>query len=133
MNPDPRRPLSDAPTQALFARLLRDTKLLVRAEVDLGRAELVNDLKRELRTVEGLGIAAVCVLCTLNLLLVAVVLALGQRAMPGWAAALAVAAAVLAIGSVAGLAGWALRVKEPLQKTRKTLKEDVQWAKRRMA
>jgi uncharacterized membrane protein YqjE len=135
MNIESDRPLSETPTQELVARLVRHSKLLVQAEVKLAKAELLEDVKREVHMVEGLGVAAICALVTVNLLLVALVLGLSLDTfvMPGWAAALTVAAVVLVIGTVAGLIGWAMRVKEPLAKTRKTLKEDVQWAKERMA
>ena len=133
MSPESPRPYSETPTPALVSRLVQDTKQLVQAEVELAKTELKKDLKRELHMVEGFGIAAICALCTLNLLLVSVVFALAQSAMPGWAAALLVAACVLAVGTAAGLIGWALRAKQPFEMTRKTLKEDVQWAKQRMA
>ncbi len=135
MIPEQERPLAAEPTTQLVARLVQDTKALVQTEVALAKAELLQDVKREVRMVEGLGIAAVCALCTLNLLLVSLALALSYdlAVMDGWAAALVVAAGVLLIGTVAGFVGWKMRVKAPLEKTRKTLKEDVRWAKERMA
>ena len=42
-------------------------------------------------------------------------------------------AAVLAVGTIAGLVGWGKRVKKPLETTLRTLKEDARWAKERMA
>lgn len=129
----PHRPLAAAPTLELVTRLVHDSKQLVKTELDLAKAELIDDLKRELRMVARLGIAALCALLTLNLLLMALVFALAQQLLPGWAAALAVAAGVLAMGAVAGFTGWRMRVKAPLEKTLKTLKEDVRWAKERMA
>ena len=133
MASEPSRPLSETSTPHLVEQLLKGTKELVKTEVALAKAELAQDLKREVRVVQGLGIAAVCAACALNLLLVSVVLGLAARAMPGWAAGLLVAGVVLCIGAAAGLIGWAKRVKAPLEKTRKTLKEDVRWAKERMA
>ena len=53
--------------------------------------------------------------------------------MPGWAASLVVAAVVLAIGTAAGLWGWAKRVKKPLDTTRRSLQENVRFAKERIA
>ena len=44
-----------------------------------------------------------------------------------------VAAAVLAVGSIAGLVGWGKRVKQPLESTRRSLKEDALWAQERLA
>ena len=135
MTPVQPRPLADAPTTDLVGRLVSDTKQLVQTEIALAKAELTQDIKREVKMVEGLGIAAVCALCTLNLLLVSLVMALSYDllVMDGWAAALVVAAGVLFIGTVAGFLGWKARVKAPLERTRKTLKEDVRWAKERMA
>jgi len=53
--------------------------------------------------------------------------------MPGWLAALGMAGLLLAIGAVLALVGWKRHVSAPLAVTRKTVKEDVQWAKERLA
>ena len=121
-----------ASTSELVEELFRQTAQLVKSEVALARSELVVDLKRELRVAEGLGAAAVCGLCGLNLLLMAGVLALAHL-LPAWAAALIAAAVVLAAGGLAGWLGWGKRVTRPLERTQKTLKEDVRWAKERLA
>jgi uncharacterized membrane protein len=55
------------------------------------------------------------------------------RVMPGWLAALVVAGVVLLIAGVVAYLSWGRRVTSPLQLTRKTLKEDAQWAKERLA
>jgi hypothetical protein len=82
----------------------------------------------------GLGVAALCALFTVQLLLVAVVLALMEGGvLPGWAAALLVAAVVLAVGAAAGLWGWSKRVRVPLDTARRSLKENVQWAREQLA
>ncbi len=82
----------------------------------------------------GLGVAGICALLTVNMLLVALVLGLAEAGFwRGWLGALIVAAVVLAIGTVAGLFGWGRRVRKPMETTRRTLKEDVQWAKERVA
>jgi hypothetical protein len=125
-------PLDQTPTQELLNRLVQQSKELVQAEVALARAELRADVRREARMVGGLSVAAVCGLCMLNLLLVALALGIGES-VPPWAGALLVAAGVLVLGTLFGLVGWALRAKQPLQRTLKTLKEDVRWAKQRIA
>jgi putative superfamily III holin-X len=82
----------------------------------------------------GLGVAGVCALCTLNLLLVAIVFGLREgEVMSGWLAALVVAAVVLAIGTIAGLVGWKRRVRQPLDATRRSVEDNVRWAKERLA
>jgi hypothetical protein len=126
------RPLESASTGELVSELFEQSTKLVKTEVALAKAELLSDLKQEVKVAEGLGIAAVCALCGLNLLLMAAVLALAQL-LPAWAAALVVAAIILAAGAVTGALGWGRRVTNPLARTQKTLKEDMRWAKERMA
>jgi hypothetical protein len=46
---------------------------------------------------------------------------------------LIIAGVLLAIGAVLALVGWQRRVSAPLAVTRKIVKEDVQWAKERLA
>lgn len=117
----------------LVSELTRQASLLARKEIALAKSEAREDLKTEIRTATGLGVAGVCALCTLNLLLVAVVLAIAQAGLPGWLSALIVAAAVLLVGTIAGLVGWKRRVRKPLETTRRSVEENVRWAKERMA
>jgi hypothetical protein len=114
----------------LISHVIDTARLLARKEIALAKAELKHDLTTELSMVKGLGIGALCGLCTINMMLVGVALALGH-VMPEWAAALIVAAGVLLIGTVAGLIGWSKRVKIPMESTRRTLKENALWAKER--
>jgi uncharacterized membrane protein YqjE len=121
-------------TRELVTELARKASLLARKEVELAKAELKADVRAEIKTASGLGVAGLCGIFTIQLLLVAVVLALMEaEVMPGWAAALLVAAIVLAIGTAVGLWGWARRVKKPLDVTRRSLREDVRWAKEQIA
>ena len=73
-----------------------------------------------------------CGLLGLNMLLVAGVLGLATVMQP-WTAALIVAIALLAIGSTVFGIGWNSRLKNPLEVTRASLKEDVQWINDRIA
>jgi len=127
-------PLRQMGTRDLVSETARKASQLVKKEVELAKAELRTDLRSEIRMASGLGVAGLCAIAAIELLLVAIVLALMERGvMPGWAAALVVAAVVLAIGAAAGLWGWARRVRKPLDTTRRSLQEDVRWAKERMA
>jgi hypothetical protein len=127
-------PLRAMRTRDLVTGLASKGRLLARKEVELARAEIKSDLRREVRTAGGLGVAGLCALFTVQLLLVAVVLALMEGGiLPGWAAALVVAAVVLAVGTGAGAWGWARRVRTPLDTSRRSLKENVRWAKERIA
>jgi hypothetical protein len=126
------RPLAEAPTTELVAHLVKQSGELVKKEVELAKAEIKSDVKRQIAMAKGVGIAGVAALCGLNLLLVAAAFALALI-MPGWAAALLVAGVLLAVAAVAFAIGWSKRVKKPLAKTQQTIKEDVRWAKQQIA
>ncbi len=129
--PDPLRRMR---TRELVSEVARTASALARKEVELAKAELRADLRREAKMAGGLGAAGLLAVWGVELLLVAVVLALMEGGvLPGWAAALIVAAVVLAIGAVVGLWGWSRRVRKPLDATRHSLQEDVRWAKERLA
>lgn len=135
-----RRPLTQAvpvsvegmSNRELVTHLIQSATMLAKKEIELAKSELKQDIKAEVGMVKGLGIGALCALFTVNLMLVAVALALGN-VVAEWAAALIVAAVVLTVGTVAGLVGWKKRVKNPLESTRRSLKEDALWAKERLA
>lgn len=119
-------------TRQLLTRLIETVSLLVTKEIELVRAEIKADLKAEFATVALLVAAGVVAVFAVDMLLVAAVFALTVW-MPGWLAALAIAVLLLAIGGVLALVGWARRVSVPLAVTRRTVKEDVEWAKDRLA
>jgi hypothetical protein len=118
-------------TPQLLGETAREAVALVKSEIELAKAELKEDLKAEVAAVKGLSVAALCALFMVNLLLVAGVLALAT-VMPGWVAALIVAAAVGLAGGIAGAIGWK-HVRMPLARTRKSLEEDARWMKERTA
>ncbi|HYG69596.1 MAG TPA: phage holin family protein [Anaeromyxobacteraceae bacterium] len=135
-DPNPRdlRDLRRLPVRDLVAELAGKASLLARKEVELAKEELRADVRAEIKMASGLGVAGVCAIITLTLLLVAIAFAFMESgALPGWLATLIVAAVVLAIGTVAGLWGWAKRVRQPLATTRESMKENVRWAKDRIA
>lgn len=130
----PRDPLRGMRTRDLVTEVARKASLLARKEIELARAEVKEDVRREVKMAGGLGVAGLCAIFAIELMLVAVVLALMQaEILPGWAAALVVAAVVLAVGAAAGFWGWARRVRAPLDTTRRSLREDVRWAKEQIA
>ncbi|HEX7624949.1 MAG TPA: phage holin family protein [Anaeromyxobacteraceae bacterium] len=126
--------LRDRSVKDLVTEIAQKASLLARKEVALAKAEVKEQLRAEVKMASGLGVAGVCALLTLNLLLMAGVLALAEaEIMRGWVAALLVGLTVLLIGTVAGLLGWRKRVREPLPATRRSVGENVRWAKERMA
>ncbi len=121
-------------TRELVSEVARKASDLTRKEIELAKTELRADLRTEIRMASGLGVAGLCAIFTVQLLLTAVVLALTEAGLlPGWAAALVVAAVVLAIGTAVGLWSWARRVRKPLVTTRRSLEENVRWAKAQIA
>ena len=126
---DRKGPLAEASTVELVGRLAEEAKELVKKEVALAKSELRSEWKSELKMAAGFAVTAILAFVTLNLLFVALVLVLAET-LPGWAAALIVAAGTLVIGGVAGGIGWAYRVRKLLPRTQRTLKEDAQWAQR---
>jgi len=126
---DRKGPLAEASTVELVGRLAEEAKELVKKEVELAKAELRSEWKSELKMAAGFAVTAVLALVTLNLLFVALVLAL-EETLPDGVAALVVAAGTLVMGGVAGAIGWAYRVRRLLPRTQRTLKEDAQWAQR---
>ena len=119
-------------TRELLSRIFQTGSHLVTKEIELARAEVKADLEAELGMVKMLVAAAVGALLGVNLLLVAAVFALALW-MPGWLAALALAAVVLVVSAIVGYVGWQRRVRTPLAVTRKTVTEDMQWVKERLA
>jgi hypothetical protein len=119
-------------TRELLSEITDRMTLLARKEIELAKVEIKADLKSEVAMATSLGIAAVTALLGLNLLLVALVLALALYIAP-WIGALALGGLLLLAALVVGYLGWQRRVSHPLAVTRKTLKEDMQWAKERLA
>jgi hypothetical protein len=113
--------------------LARKASELARREVELVKAEVRADLRAEIKMASGLGVAGLCAVLVLQLLLTATALALMEaRVLPGWAAALAIAAVILAVGTGVGLWGWLRRVRAPLDTSRRSLQEGVRWAKQQI-
>lgn len=127
-------PYEGVATGDIVRRTLEMGKELIEHELALARTELKVDVKNEIAMAKGLGVAGVCALLVVAMLLVTAAFAFAEGGvMPGWASSLVIAAVVLTIGTIAGLIGWGKRVRTPLQETRKSMKENVTWARERIA
>jgi hypothetical protein len=124
-------PVESLSTRELIGEIVGKGTLLLKKEAELAKAEITADLRSHLAMIKGLAVAGVCALMGVNALLVALVFGLTAW-MPGWVAGLIVAGVMLALAAVIGYVGWTRRVM-PLTVTRKTLKEDVRWAKEQLA
>jgi len=119
-------------TRELLSRILHTAAQLVSTEMALAREEGKANLDAAFATVKLLLVAGVIGLAGVNLLLVAAVFALAH-VMPGWLAAVLVGGVILVISAIVGYSGWQRRVTRPLAVTRKTVTEDLQWVKERLA
>jgi uncharacterized membrane protein YqjE len=115
----------------LVGETAREAIALIKAQVDLARVELKEDLRAEVAAAKGISVGAVCGLSGLTLLLAAVAVALAA-VMPAWGAFLLVAGVVLVVGAIFAAVG-VKKIRVPLQRTRKSLEEDVRWVKERAA
>jgi uncharacterized membrane protein YqjE len=119
-------------TPALVREVVREVGQLAKTQVELAAAEARANLRAGAGAIESLGVAIVAALMAVNLLLATAVLALA-RWLPAWAAGLVVSGAVALVAVVAALRGWKRRVRAPLERTRRSLEEDVRWTKERTA
>jgi hypothetical protein len=119
-------------TGELLNRILHTASQLVSTEIALAREEGKANLDAALATVKWLVVAGVIGVAGVNLLLVAAVFALAQ-VMPGWLAAVLLGGVLLVISAIVAYIGWQRRVTRPLAVTRKTVTEDIQWVKERLA
>ncbi len=115
----------------LMGETAKEAIALIKAQVELAKTELKEDLRSEVGAVKGLSVALVAALCGINILLVAGAFGLA-RVMPIWAALLVVAGVVLLVAGIAAALG-VKKVRVPLQRTRRSLEEDVRWVKERTA
>jgi putative superfamily III holin-X len=122
--------LSDRSTVELLRSIATDSGTLVRKEMELARHEIVEAVSARIKAALAAATAGVLALMALGFFALAAATALDNVMRP-WASRLVVggAFAVLAIGA---LAFGALRAKRPPlapEETKRTVKEDVEWAR----
>lgn len=118
-------------TGDLVRQLSEQTTTLVRKEIELAKAELAEKGKAAGQGAGMFGGAAVVALLALGAL-TSTIIAVLDKAMDLWVAALIVTAVYAAVATALAIAGRE-RVKEGMppapEQTVETVKEDVQWAK----
>jgi putative superfamily III holin-X len=119
-------------TPALLKEISGQVGLLAEKQIELARAEVLADLRREASVIGRIGIAAALGLAGAILLLVTGVLALALL-MPAWMAGSLVTGVTLLAAAILSLVSWRRRVRRPLARTRTTLKDDVSFVKERVA
>jgi len=119
-------------TLQLLRAIASQGGLLVKKQIALAKTELKSDARTEAKVAGGLGIAAVGAIITVTLLLVTVAFALAL-VLPAWAAGLIVTGVVAVfVGVLAGVS-WSRRIRQPLQRSRDELKQDIRFTKERFA
>jgi uncharacterized membrane protein YqjE len=120
----------ERPIGELVKELSQQTSTLVRQEIELARAELQEKGKVAGKGAGMLAGAAVAALLALGAL-TAGLIALLDKAMATWVAALIVMALWAVVAAVLAKAGQSAlrRATPPAPQTVETVKEDIQWAK----
>ena len=126
------RGAEDLSTPELVGEIGAKAMELVAKEIDLAKAELREDYRAEWSALKAFTAAAVVGISTLNLLMAAGVLALMSYTTPV-RAALYVAGVSFSICIAAAVFAWQQRVTNPLDLTRKSIEEDVDWAKEQLS
>jgi hypothetical protein len=112
----------------LFQLLLHDISALFDRQLELAKQEALENLKAMIFSA-GLLIGGLVVLSMgVIALLVAAILALSLL-MPGWLAGILVFVFLSIVGGILALLGRGKLVTNPLEKTRETIKEDIEWAR----
>jgi hypothetical protein len=123
---DPR----DVSTVRLMGQVAGDVGSLVKKEVQLARQEITEGISARVKAVAAFGVVAIFGLFVVGFLGAALAAGLAE-VMATWLALLIVAGIFVALAVVAGAIG-ALRLKRPSlkpERTKETIKEDVEWAR----
>ena len=126
--------LRSVPAGELGKELADEVSGLVRAEIDLARTELTEKGKRAGIGIGEVGAAGLVALYALGALTACFIAGLAALGMPVWLASLIVAAVYGVIALVLYMVG-RQQLKQGLpptpERTQKTVKEDIEWAKTR--
>jgi hypothetical protein len=117
----------------LVRSIATDTSTLVRKEMELARQEIVGALTARIMGAGAMAAAGLLGLFALAFLALAVAAALDNVLRP-WASRLIVGGGFLLLAAVGALFGVRKMKKPPLAptETRRTVREDVQWARRQL-
>jgi hypothetical protein len=127
------RPLENRPLGDLFGDLASDMSTLVRQEVALAKVEITQKAKHVGKNVGYLVIGGAVAYAALLAIIAAIIMLLA-KVLPGWGSALIVGAVVGGIGwMLIGKATMALQQADLTpRETVETLKEDATWAKQQI-
>ena len=119
-------------TGELVRRLINNASLLVDREVDLAKQEAKADIWQLVWAVAVLGFGVMLLYTFVAALIVWAVFAIAP-AMTAPVAALVIAGVFLVLGVIASAIGYFMIRIKPLERTRKTVREDIGWARNQMS
>ena len=119
-------------TRDLLGRFMRDTIQLFKKEAELAKAEVRESVRNQVAMIVGFAMAAVLGLVGVGLLAAALVLGLAE-AMAPWLAALIVGVVLIGVAVLLGRSAKSKGIKKPFERTQKSLKEDLQWVREKIA
>lgn len=124
---------TERPLSAIIGDATREMSTLVRQEIELAKSELSREVAKAAAAGGMFGAAGVLAALAVVFLSAALGLGLWELGMYGWAAALTVAVLYLVIAGIMVLVGRrVLKAFEPApERTIRTIKEDVAWARSR--
>ncbi len=118
-------------TGELVRRLVNNVSALVDREAELARREAREDATHVGTGAVAMILGGLMIYTALAALIVALIVALTQG-MPPWAVALIAAAVFLVVGAVVAFIGYRTVRVQPLARTRRTVREDVEWVRAQM-
>lgn len=121
-----------ASTRDLLGSFMRDTIQLFKKEAELAKAEVRESVRNQVAMIVGFAMAAVLGLIGAGLLAAALVLGLAE-AMAPWLAALIVGVVLIGVAALVGRSAKSKGIKKPFERTQKSLKEDLQWVREKIA
>lgn len=113
----------------IFTRIGSDLSRLVRAEVELAKREIREDLAKAIRALVAGAIAAMAGYVVLIFLSLAAMFGLGALMPLGWAALIVAAVWAIAAAGLVSRGRSMMKEMSGVKRTSKMVKEDVQWAK----
>lgn len=113
----------------IFTRIGSDLSRLVRAEVELAKREIREDLAKAIRALVAGAIAAMAGYVVLIFLSLAAMFGLGALMPLGWAALIVAAVWAIAAAVLVSRARSMMKEMSGVKRTSQMVKEDVQWAK----
>jgi len=115
-------------TGELISHLVNNISTIFDREITLAKQEARADARQAISGGVALAIGLLLVYTAVPALVTAIILVVAPT-LPPATVALIVAAILAVIGAIVALIGWSRVRIQPLERTRETLKEDIEWAR----